>query len=114
MPKALPLERESWEVCENALVGPEPTPSRVNGLGILIVVLKLGEVLVISCPAEEHLGSDIHVCVPSILGSAKLSLEISDSTENADVFAPCIAVCGRLEVNDSKWESASVLKDAHI
>lgn len=68
----------------------------------------------ISCPAEEHLGSDIHACVPSILGSAKPSLEMSDSTENADVFAPCIAVCCRLEVNDSKWESASVLKDAHI
>lgn len=68
----------------------------------------------ISCPVEEHLGSDIHPCVPSILGSAKLSLDMSDSTENAFVFAPCISVCGGLEVNDSKWESASVLKDAHI
>lgn len=114
MANALPLERGSWEVCEKALVWLLPTPSIANGRGMLIVLLKLGEALAMSCPAEEHLGSEIHPWVPSILGSAKpLSLDISDSTENADVFAPCIVARVSLKVNEFKmscWECGSVLK----
>lgn len=90
MANGLPLDRGSWDVWLKALAWPTPTPSRANGRGMLMVLLKLGEVLVMSCPGE-HLGSVIHPWVPSILGS-KLSLEMSDSTENADVLAPCMVL----------------------
>lgn len=114
MLKVFLLERESWEVCENVFVGLELIFLRVNGFGIFIVVLKLGEVLVIFCFVEEYFGSEIYVCVLFILGLVKFFLEISDFIENVDVFVFCIVVCGCFEVNDFKWESVFVLKDVYI
>ena len=66
---------------------PAERPSSVKGLGNVIELVKLGEVLVFSGP-KEPLGSDMQPC-PSALDS-KLSLEMSDSTENVEVFAACM------------------------
>ena len=47
-------------MCENALVWPAETPSSVKGRGIVMELVKLGEVRVLSWP-KEHLGSVIQL-----------------------------------------------------
>lgn len=57
---------------------------------MLIELVKLGDVLV------RSLGSVTQPRAPSVRDSAKLSLEMRDSTEKVDVFAACMVLSCQL------------------
>lgn len=104
------VDRESWEVCEKVFVWFVLVFFKVNGWGMFMVLLKLGEFWVILF-FEEYFGSVIYLWVLLFFVLVKFFLEMSDFIVKVDVFFFCMLLIGvSFVVNELKWESGFVFK----